>query len=91
MVQRVSAIFENGAFHPTSPLDLAEGQHVSLNVETKSVSDELSDVEDLLDLEFMHSCRKAVGGAPSLEEVRKILNPFRGSLADYISEERDER
>jgi len=92
MNQRIDAIFENGVFRPEAPLDIADGQRVLLNVEAKSVAtDDLSDVQDLLDTEFMESCRQHVEHAPSLEEVRKLLSVFQGSLADRISEERDER
>jgi len=92
MSQRVEAVFENGVFRPQVPVALAEGQRVSLNVEPQpAAADDLSDVQDLLDLEFMESCRKQAGGAPLLDEVRQMLSDFHGSLADRISEERDER
>lgn len=91
MSQRVNAIYENGAFRPIDPLNIPEGERVSLNVESKSSLEELSDVEDLLDLEFIQSCRQSTHGTPSLEEVQKVLSVFNGSLADYISEEREER
>lgn len=92
MNQRIDAIFENGVFRPETPVNIADGQRVSLDVEPKMVAgDELHDVRDLLDREFMESCRERAGGAPSLEEVRKVLSAFKGSLADRISEERDER
>jgi predicted DNA-binding antitoxin AbrB/MazE fold protein len=92
MSQRIEAVFENGIFRPQSPVAIAEGQRVSLNVESQPIAaDDLSDVQDLLDLEFMEYCRKRATGAPRLEEVRQILSGFHGSLADRISEERDER
>jgi len=92
MSQRIDAIFENGVFRPETPVNIANGERVSLNIESKSIpTEDLSDVEDLLDVEFMESCRQRSGHAPSLEEVRKVLSVFEGSLADRISEERDER
>ena len=92
MNHRVDAIFENGVFRPVAPVNIPEGERVSLNVESEveSVS-ELSDVQDLLDTEYIETCRQHAGNAPSLEEVRTILSAFQGSLADRISEERDER
>ena len=91
MSQRIDAIFENGVFRPEVPVNIANGERVSLNVEAKSIpTDDLGDA-DLLDAEFMESCRRRTGHAPSLEEVRKVLSAFTGSLADRISEERDER
>jgi predicted DNA-binding antitoxin AbrB/MazE fold protein len=92
MNQRVDAVFENGVFRPESPVNIPNGERVSLNVESKDMSaDDLSDVRDLLDTEFMESCRQHASHAPSLEEVQTILSEFTGSLADRISEERDER
>ncbi|MBI2823335.1 MAG: antitoxin family protein [Planctomycetia bacterium] len=92
MNQRIDAIFENGVFRPENPVQLANGQRVSLNVESPPTQvGDLANVEDLLDDEFMDSCRQGLGRAPSLEEVRRTLSAFRGSLADRISEERDER
>jgi hypothetical protein len=51
--------------------------------------DDLSDVADLLDTEYIEMCRRNSGPAPSLDDVRKILSKFEGSLADIIREERD--
>lgn len=53
--------------------------------------EELRDVADLLDIEFTISCRQNGQIAPSLDEVRSLLSAFKGSLADRISQERDER
>ncbi len=92
MNRRINAIFDQGVFRPEEPVDIANGQRVSLEVESQSApTEDLSDVGDLLDVEFMESCRQKAGHAPSLEEVRKVLSAFKGSLADRISEERDER
>jgi predicted DNA-binding antitoxin AbrB/MazE fold protein len=92
MSERIEAVFENGIFRPQVPVTIAEGQRVSLNVEAHpAAADDLSDVQDLLDHEFMESCRKQRAGEPSLEDVRRMLSGFDGSLADRISDERDER
>jgi hypothetical protein len=53
--------------------------------------DDLADIGDLLDLEFMKSCRRRASDAPSIEEARQILGSFQGSLSSLIVEERDER
>ncbi|MGD9648658.1 MAG: antitoxin AF2212-like protein [Pirellulales bacterium] len=90
MMQRVSAVFDNGVFRPEVPVQLMNGQRVSLCFETSIDSaDDLSDIADLLDVEFMESCQRAP--APDLDEVRSILAAFGGSLAERISEERSER
>lgn len=92
MVQRIDAVFENGVFRPEVPVSVANGERVSLSIESKLVSEDgLSNVVDLLDTEFMETCLQRVGRAPSLEEVRGLLSAFKGSLADRIVEERDER
>jgi hypothetical protein len=73
-------------------VNIADGQRVSLNIDPRPThADDLSDVADLLDADFGESCRRRTGHAPSLAEVRRILSGFNGSLADRISEERDER
>lgn len=92
MSERIDAIFENGVFRPEVPVNITNGQRVSLDVETKNtVADDLGDVVDLLDVGFMESCRHNGTVAPSLDEVRNILGQYNGSLADRIAEERDER
>ncbi len=92
MSEYINAIFENGVFRPEVPVNLPNGERVSLNVERQSKpADNVTDVDDLLDFEFMEACRQKVICPPSLEEVRQVLSAFRGSLADRISEERDER
>jgi predicted DNA-binding antitoxin AbrB/MazE fold protein len=91
MIQRIDAIFENGVFRPEQPVHVSDGQRVSLSIETTADSlDDLADIADLLDHEFMESCKTSVA-APDLSEARAILSKFKGSLADYISEERSER
>jgi predicted DNA-binding antitoxin AbrB/MazE fold protein len=92
MIQRIDAIFENGVFRPEVPVNIANGERVSLEVESKpDPIDELGDVADLLDTEYANSCHRSVGRAPSLEEVRNVLSAFEGSLAERIVSERDER
>jgi predicted DNA-binding antitoxin AbrB/MazE fold protein len=92
MSEWVEAIFENGAFHPQTPVRVAEGERVSICVQPASAdADDLSDIRDLLDLEYVQFCRQNANEAPSLEQVRTMLAAFRGSLAARISEERDER
>lgn len=91
MIQRIDAVFENGVFRPEQPVQMPDGQQVSLSIETMAESsDDLSDIDDLLDHEFMDSC-KTNAVPPGLTEARAILSKFKGSLADFISEERDER
>jgi len=92
MSERIDAIFENGVFRPEVPVNIPNGERVSLDVERQPVGeDDLNDVQDLLDAEFIRSCRQNAGPAPSLEDSQKVLSAFKGSLSDLISEERDER
>ena len=92
MSQRIDAIFENGVFRPQVPVNLANGERVFLDVQPQLTPvDDLNNVRDLLDVEFMESCRQNAKHAPSMEEVRSLLSAFDGSLADRICQERDER
>jgi predicted DNA-binding antitoxin AbrB/MazE fold protein len=92
MSQHIHAIFEKGVFRPEVPVYLPEGQRVSLDVTSESVAeDDLCDVADLLDSDYITSCRQKLGAAPTLEEARTILSAYSGSLADAISDERDEQ
>jgi len=100
MSQHIDAIFIDGVFRPQQPVDLAEGVRVSLTVESTSSPsptpddfDDLSDIDDLLDHEYVEECRRRLKGVvvPSLEEVRRMLSVYEGNLADDISAERDER
>jgi predicted DNA-binding antitoxin AbrB/MazE fold protein len=92
MSQSINAVFENGVFRPEQPINIPNGQRVSLTIDSKPVGvDDLADIGDLLDVEFMESCRQRASGAPSIEEARQILGSFRGSLSGLIVEERDER
>jgi predicted DNA-binding antitoxin AbrB/MazE fold protein len=92
MNERIDAIFENGVFRPEVPVNIANGELVSLEVQRRKASTtELGDVSDLLDMEFLDSCRQNAKHVPSLDEVQSVLSAFEGSLADRICQERDER
>lgn len=92
MSDRIDAIFEHGVFRPEVPVNIPEGERVVLGVERLlAVGDDLDDVRDLLDLEFVHTCREAAVAAPSLPDVRNALSVFQGAFSDTIAEERDER
>ncbi len=67
MSERIGATFENGVFRPNAPVHLPNGQRVSLDVEPVNPDmDDLADVWDLLDHEFMEPCRQYQGPAASL-------------------------
>jgi predicted DNA-binding antitoxin AbrB/MazE fold protein len=91
MSQTIDAIYENGVFRPQEPVNVANGERVSLIIASTSTSADLADVADLLDLEYMETCCRESRDAPLLEETRKMLSVFGGSLSDIICEERDER
>jgi len=100
MSQYIDAIFTDGVFRPQQPVNLTEGEQVKLFVDkSKSEaidaddSDDLSDIDDLLDHDYVEECRRRLGDkpVPTLEEVRRILSVYQGSLADDIAAERDER
>src|SRR5262245_20355198 len=86
MAREIDAIYENGLLRPLEPLDLEEQQRVRITI------DNVYPLADLLDTEFMEWCaHKAAGDVPSIEEVRQMLSKIKGSMADVISAERDER
>jgi predicted DNA-binding antitoxin AbrB/MazE fold protein len=86
MAREIDAIYENGVLRPLEPLDLEEQQHVRITI------DNGEPLADLLDIEFMEWCaRKAAGDVSSIEEVRQLLSKIKGSMADVIIAERDER
>jgi len=96
MNERVEAVFENGVFLPQGPVSVRNGQRVALSIEPITAADDaLGDVNDLLDVGFMESCRREAQArtkpAPPLEEVQMLTSAFQGTLADLISAERDER
>jgi hypothetical protein len=78
-------------FRPQVPVNVADGERVSLIIASTSNIADLADVADLLDAEFMEACCRRSTDAAPLDEIRKKLNAFGGSLSDLISKERDER
>jgi len=91
MDQSIEAIYENGVFRPQEPVHIANGERVTLIVSSKPNTTDLSDVADLLDEAYIKSCGERSRNAPLLDEVRKSLTGFGGSLSEFICQERDER
>ncbi|MFI5387050.1 MAG: type II toxin-antitoxin system ParD family antitoxin [Fimbriimonadales bacterium] len=50
-------------------------------------------LEDLIDYEAIESCAREIEGkdVPSIEEVRRMLSKIPGSMAQAVSEEREDR
>ncbi len=91
MNQHIDAIYVNGVFRPEQPVNIADGERVSLTVAAKSSAiDDLSDVFDLLDTEFMDSCRTQPESTTTLAALRQKMSAYAGSLAELIRVERDE-
>lgn len=92
MSPRIDAIYEDGVFPPVVPVPIADGERVSLRIEARSShANDLGDVEDLLDTEFMDTCRARAGHAHALADIQSMLSAFHGSLSDRIAAERDDR
>ena len=92
MSDQIDAIYEDGVFRPQGPVHVADGQLVSLTINaTRRSGEDLGDIADLLDPEFIETCRRNSAVVPSLEEVRRALSGFSGSVSDLICEEREER
>jgi predicted DNA-binding antitoxin AbrB/MazE fold protein len=92
MLQHADAIFENGLLRPEVPLLLANGERVSLQIQSNSAApDDLSDIADMLDHDAVDACKAHSQPAPSLEEVRAMLSVYQGELSELIIQERNER
>jgi len=86
MTKTLQAVYENGVLRPLEPLPLKEHQRVTVTVSDPA--------ERWLDHEYMEKVKKdveAMGPAPSLEEVRKVLSKIPGNLSDDIRAEREGR
>ncbi len=77
------AVYENGVLRPLEPVSLRELQEVTLTISEGA--------EDLIDAEFLESCRAGADPSVSLQAVRDILSKIPGTLADDIRAERDKR
>jgi predicted DNA-binding antitoxin AbrB/MazE fold protein len=86
MSKPIESIYENGVLRPLKPLDLEEHQRVTI-----TIAEDAKRREDLLDPEFTQWCAEQSRNAPSLEEVCKTLSKIRGSMADVVIAEPDER
>ena len=86
MSKQIEAIYEHGVLRPLEPLDLDESQRVTI-----TIADDGEGEEDLFDPAFTRWCAEQSRNAPSLEEVRQALAKIRGSMADVVIAERDER
>ncbi len=86
MRREIQAIYENGVLRPLETLELEEQQRIRITI------DNGNPLADLLDTEFIEWCaRKSEGDVPSIEDVRQMLSKIKGSMADVIIAERDER
>jgi predicted DNA-binding antitoxin AbrB/MazE fold protein len=86
MRKQIQAIYENGVLRPLEPLNLDESQRVTI-----TIADAGEGEEDLVDPAFTQWCAEQSRNAPSLEEVCQALAKIRGSMADVVIAERDER
>jgi predicted DNA-binding antitoxin AbrB/MazE fold protein len=86
MRKQIEAIYENGVLRPLVPLSLEEHQRVTITIAEDGGAE-----EDLFDPEFTQWCAEQSSNAPSLEEVRQALSKIRGSMAEVVIAERDER
>ena len=86
MSKPIEAIYENGVLRPLEPLGLEEHQRV-----TVIIAEDGEGQEDLFDPELTQWCAEQSRNAPSLEEVRQSLSKIRGSMADVVIAERNER
>jgi len=87
---QIDAVYENGLLRPLQPLDLAEHEHVVLNVSRAAALPDRSGAA----VEYVESLRREARDAepaPGLEEVRRRLRQIPGSMADEIIAARGDR
>lgn len=82
--RNVEMIYENGILRPLAPLDLQEGQQITVSL---PVSPE-SSVEHDEFLAALFAENDKLDRIPSVEEVRQMLSGIKGSLADTIIADR---
>ncbi len=88
---QVDAIYEKGVLHPVEPLPLEEHQRVTIIVSDNAA---LGSERSRLDSNFIEYAKREVAKmtpVPSLEEVQQRMSKIRGSIAQAISAEREER
>jgi predicted DNA-binding antitoxin AbrB/MazE fold protein len=78
MREQIEVVYENGVFQPVGPLpgQLQEHQHLTVTIELARAPDDwLADADPTV----------------TLEEVRRALAKVRGTLAEAVRTEREER
>lgn len=86
MANRIEAIYENGTLRPLQPLELAEHEHVTLDIVPTNPGIDL-------DHAFIARCRAEVAGIEqmSLEQIQAMLSGMTGTFEEAIHEERGPR
>jgi predicted DNA-binding antitoxin AbrB/MazE fold protein len=87
MHEHIEVVYENGVLRPLEPLppQLREHQHLTVTIDTPNV------LEDRLDAVCLGAAKRDADPTVSLEEVRRILAKVPGTLAQAVSDEREER
>lgn len=89
MVQEVEAIYEQGVLRPLQSLNLKNLERVRVSVSSGSnvAGDEIADQTLLC---YARTRVSGLARVPTIEEVRAGLSAIKGSMAEFISEERGE-
>jgi len=88
MMMQLEAIYQGGGvLRLLQPLNLPEGERVLLNLTELGPSKD----DDYLDTEYHRYCEQNADYSVTLEQVRAALSKIRGSMADVIIAEREER
>ena len=84
------AIFENGILRPLGPVDLVESERVTVSVSPAKLNrDEIR--ASMIDQTMLAHAKAEIAAmkqVPSLEEIRRQLSSFKGSIAEVIVAER---
>lgn len=81
MKLEIQAIFENGLLRPLEPLALSDQQLVTVTVDT---------ADAWYDEEIHAEAATRAGSIPSLDACRTSLASIRGSLGQFVIDERGE-
>jgi predicted DNA-binding antitoxin AbrB/MazE fold protein len=88
MMMQLEAIYQGGGvLRLLQPLNLPEGERVLLNLTELGPAKD----DDYLDTEYHRDCEQNADYSVTLEQVRAALSKIRGSMADVIIAEREER
>jgi predicted DNA-binding antitoxin AbrB/MazE fold protein len=87
MPQQIEVIYENGVLRPIGPMPESMQEHQRYTITIGAAGGSVT----RLDTACVAAAARDADPAVSLEDVRKILARVRGTLAEAVAAEREER